>query len=146
MRRSTQLRRLSLLVTVLAVLAAGCAAFPQPKTETLDGIEGTYYVNGTDSLGTEYGGRLEITPGEQPDEYEMQWIISGSIQVGTGVQSDGRVDAVWKTIDGLTDNDGGARSSGTAEYTVEADGTLRGTRTTDGVDGTGTEEAFPVAE
>ncbi|MEN8235118.1 MAG: hypothetical protein ABFR89_09385 [Actinomycetota bacterium] len=146
MRRPTRRVQISVFVAALAVLAAGCAAFPQPKTETSDDLAGTYYLNGTDAQGTEYGGRLEITVAEQPDEYDMQWIITGSIQIGTGTRSGSHLDVEWETVTGTTDKEHGEASSGTAEYTIDTDGTLRGTRTIDGVEGTGTEEAFPVAE
>jgi hypothetical protein len=143
MRRASK-RVAAVVVVLLAVLGAGCAAFPQPKTESLHELPGTYYVNGEDPQGVEYGGRLEITQGDAPDTYEMQWIITGSLQTGTAVRDGDRLTAEWATVEGSTPADG--PSTGTAEYTIESDGTLRGTRTVDGVDEQGTEEAFPVAE
>ena len=135
--------RLALLAVTLLVLATACA-FPQQGTDSTESIEGTYYVNGVDGRGIEYGGRLEITPGDEPDHYAMQWIITGSVQVGTGVRDGDHLEAKWSTIEGLVDQDGTDRSQGTASYTIAEDGTLTGTRTIEGQDEIGTEEAFPV--
>ncbi len=127
----------------MLVLATACA-FPQQETDSTETIEGTYYVNGVDGRGIEYGGRLEITPGDESDHYAMQWIITGSVQVGTGVRDGDHLEAEWTTVEGLVNQDGTERSQGTASYTIATDGTLTGTRTIEGQDETGTEEAFPV--
>lgn len=137
-------RPIGALALALALIGTGCAAFPQPRTENLNDIVGTYYVNGVDPQEVEYGGRLEIIPGEEPDEYAMQWIVTGSIQVGTGVRDGDRIEFDWATVAGSTPEE--RPSAGTGEYTIEEDGTLRGTRTVDGIAEIGTEEAFPVAE
>ena len=135
--------RSALLAAALLVLVTACA-FPQQGTDSTENIEGTYYVNGIDGRGIEYGGRLEITPGDEPDRYAMQWIITGSVQVGTGIRDGDQLEAEWSTVEGLVNQGGTDRSQGTASYTIASDGTLNGTRTIDGQDETGTEEAFPV--
>ncbi len=135
--------RFALLAVGLLVVATACA-FPQQGTDSTESIDGTYYVNGVDGRGIEYGGRLEITPGDQPDHYAMQWIITGSVQVGTGVKDGNQLEAKWSTVEGLVNQDGTDRSQGTASYTIASDGTLTGTRTIDGQNEPGTEEAFPV--
>ncbi len=135
--------RLALLAATLLVLTAACA-FPQQGTDSTEHLEGTYYVNGTDSRDIEYGGRLEITPGNQPDRYAMQWIVTGSVQVGTGVRDGNLLEAEWSTVEGLVTQEGVDRSFGTVTYTITSDGTLNGIRRTAGLTETGTEEAFPV--
>ena len=67
--------RLWAVLIVGAFLLVGCA-FPQQGTDTPGEIGGTYYVNGTDSRGIEYGGQLIVTPMDSSDEFEMQWIIT----------------------------------------------------------------------
>lgn len=121
----------------IALIATACA-FPQQGTDTPDEIGGTYYVNGTDALGIEYGGQLIIT--RDGSDYALQWIITGVVQVGTGDFDGVTLEAEWETIEpenGLT---------GTASYELQPDGSLIGERTTDGVEGAGYEEAFPVRE
>ncbi len=135
--------RFALLAVALLVLATACA-FPQQGTESTEDVEGTYYVNGIDGRGVEYGGRLEITQEDEPNHYAMQWIITGSVQIGTGVLDGDQLEAEWSTVEGLVNQDGTDRSQGTASYRIASDGTLTGTRTIEGQDETGTEEAFPV--
>lgn len=136
---------LAVLTVVLLVLTTACA-FPLQGADETGGIEGTYYVNGIDGRGVEYGGRLEITPGDESNHYDLQWIITGSVQVGTGVRDGDGLDAEWSTIDGLVNQEGTDRSYGTISYTIASDGTLNGIRTIVGQDETGTEEAFPVKQ
>jgi len=135
--------RLALLAAALLVLATACA-FPQQGADPAGNISGTYYVNGIDSREIEYGGRLEITPGDQPDQYAMQWIITGSVQIGTAVLDGDVLEAEWSTVEGLVTQEGVDHSSGTVTYTITSDGMLDGIRTTTGLAETGTEEAFPV--
>ena len=131
--------RLWVILVVGAFLLVGCV-FPQQGTDTPGEIGGTYYVNGTDSRDTEYGGQLIITPMDNTDEFAMQWIITGSVQTGTGEWDGTTLTANWSTIEGFEP------ASGTASYTLEDDGTLIGERHMDGYDTTGYEEAFPVRE
>lgn len=135
--------RLVLLVAAVLILTAACA-FPQQDSDATGEVTGTYYVNGTDSRDIEYGGRLEITPGDEPDHYAMQWIITGSVQIGTGIRDGDVLEAEWTTVEGLVTQDGVDRSFGTVTYTIAPDGTMNGIRRTSGVSEIGTEEAFPV--
>ncbi len=135
--------RLALLAAALLVLIAACA-FPQQGANPTGDITGTYYVNGIDSREIEYGGRLEITPGDEPNSYAMQWIITGSVQIGTGVRDGDVLEAEWSTVEGLVTQEGVDRSFGTATYAIASDGTLNGIRRTAGQSETGEEEAFPV--
>lgn len=135
--------RLVLLAAAVLVLTAACA-FPQQGADPTGDIAGTYYVNGTDSRDIEYGGRLEITPGDEPDHYAMQWIITGSVQIGTGVRDGDVIEAEWSTVEGLVTQEGMDRSFGTVTYTIASDGTLNGVRRTAGLTEVGTEEAFPI--
>lgn len=122
-----------------AILLVGCA-FPQQGTDTPEEIGGTYYVNGTDSDGREYGGQLLVTSTDNPDEFEMQWIITGNVQVGLGMWDGTILNANWATIEDFEP------ATGTVSYTLEDDGTLIGERHMDGIDGIGYEEAFPVQQ
>ncbi|MEA3511765.1 MAG: hypothetical protein U9R51_10055 [Actinomycetota bacterium] len=136
--------RLTILAIALLIATTACAAFPQQGADPSGEIVGTYYVNGIDSREIEYGGRLEISAADEPDRYELQWIITGSVQLGTGVLDGDVLDAKWSTIEGLVTQEGVDHSSGTVTYTIASDGTLNGIRTTAGLTETGTEEAFPV--
>jgi hypothetical protein len=103
-----------------------------------DGLAGTYVVNGTDPAGTEYSGTVTIAEGDEPGRFTVQWIVTGSIQEGVGVLEGDRFVVDWSTT-----SSGRGESRGTADYTLGDDGVLRGTRTVDGSDETGTEEIFP---
>ena len=121
---------------VLSFVAVGCA-FVEQGTDTPGRIGGTYYINGVDPGGAEYGGQLIIT--EVRDRtYELDWIITGSIQRGTGTFRAGVLEADWETVEGLRE------SRGTARYELQDDGSLIGERFEDRFDEPGYEEAFPV--
>ena len=126
-------------IAALAMVVAGCA-FPEQGSDTPDQIGGTYYVNGTDARGVEYGGQLIITRPDNRSDYELQWIITGSIQTGAGTFGRGILDATWQTVEGF------APVSGTARYELQDDGSLIGERFEEGMDEPGYEEAFPVLE
>lgn len=128
---------LRLIALSALVLIAGCA-FPQEGTDTPDAIGGTYFLNGVEDTGTEYGGQFIITATERPDEYDLQWIVTGSVQVGTGMFDGRTLTGDWTTVEGA----GNAR--GTAEYELRDDGSLIGERLVEGRAGPNTEEAFPV--
>ncbi|MEA2011193.1 MAG: hypothetical protein U9N78_10860 [Actinomycetota bacterium] len=137
--------RIALLAVALLIATTACAAFPQQGADPTGEIAGTYYVNGIDSREIEYGGRLEITAAaDEPDRFELQWIITGSVQLGTGVLDGDVLEAKWSTVEGLVNREDMDASHGTVTYTIETDGTLNGIRTTAGLTETGTEEAFPV--
>ncbi len=132
--------RLAPFALVLALAVVGCSV---PGSEVVDGegITGTYTVNGTDAVGIEYSGTVVIEATDESDVYAIQWIITGSIQEGTGRLRGDRLEVDWRSV--TEPRDGG--SAGTAVYTVQSDGDLVGTRTIDGVDGVGTEEIFQEA-
>ena len=132
-RRNRLLQAPITLALLVAITASACA-FPQ---QGFDGsLVGTYYVNGVDPEGTEYGGTLEIVATDQPDVVDMQWIITGSIQTGKGTVTGTELDVEWQGFD--------SASQGTARYDINDDGELHGERTVAGEAASGTEEAFPV--
>lgn len=135
------LRRAAVPAVLLFSLTAGGVAMcglPGDTLEDGEGIVGTYVVNGVDPTGTEYSGTVTIADGDAAGEFAVQWIITGAIQEGTGVLDGDRFIVDWRTVSG-----GRGESTGTAEYTVAADGSLAGTRVVDGDDTPGTEEIFP---
>lgn len=136
-------RLLALFLLAVMVLAAcgedeGSNLAPDAVPGNIPSLVGTYVVNGVDPLGTEYGGHLTITEGSGLNRYQLQWIITGSIQEGTAGLDGNRLTVDWKTVDGLNRD-----ARGAAEYTVTEAGELYGTRTVVGSEEVGTEEAFP---
>ena len=133
-------RRVAGTLVTLALLlgtAISACAFPE---EAFDGsLEGSYYVNGFDHQDVEYSGLLTITATDDPHVYEMQWIITGSVQEGLGRVEGARLIVEWQALEGYD-----ASSRGTATYDINPDGELAGERRVNGQDGAGTEEAFPV--
>jgi hypothetical protein len=127
----------SLTLALLTIVIFSSCAFPE---QGFDGsLAGTYYLNGVDPEGTEYGGTMEIMATDQPDVYDVQWIITGSIQTGTGTVTGNEFDVEWEVLEGYNSS-----SHGTAHYDISAEGELNGERTVAGEEGTGTEEAFPI--
>lgn len=134
-----QIWRFAVPVVILVALAGGGLAMcglPGDSLDSGDGIVGTYVVNGVDPIGIEYSGTVTIR--EAGTGYAVQWLITGSIQEGTGTLVGNRFVVDWRTV-----TDARGPSSGTAEYIVGDDGVLRGERTVVGVDQVGTEEIFP---
>jgi hypothetical protein len=127
---------LGLGIALLAVVLVRCA-LPGDTLDDGEGITGIYVVNGVDPSGVEYSGTVTIGRSSEGG-YDIEWIVTGSIQTGTGTLVGDRFDVVWRTITSPRGD-----SAGTATYTVGADGVLRGTRTVDGVADSGTEEIFP---
>ncbi len=68
----------------------------------------------------------------------MQWIVTGSVQEGTGTLEGNKLRVQWQTLEALR-----GQSQGAIEYTVTTLGELHGWRTMDGYAGTGREAAFP---
>jgi len=129
--------RVTITLALIVVFAAAACAFPE---EGFDGdLEGDYYINGVDQKGNEYGGSLTINATDEADVYEMQWIITGSIQSGIGRVSGNQLLVEWGALQGFDSS-----SQGTATYEISADGELVGERIVAGEEGIGTEEAFPI--
>lgn len=122
----------------IAVLVAGCT-IPGSQVDVGDGLAGTYVVNGVDPVGIEYSGTAVIGETQNPDEFVLSWIVTGSIQSGTGVRTGDTLDVEWQVTEGPR-----AGSSGTAAYRITEDGWLVGERFIDGTDGVGTEEIIPT--
>jgi hypothetical protein len=101
-------------------------------------ITGEFAVNGIDPIGTEYGGKLIITPGTQAGTYHLQWILTGNVQQGVGILTGNTLQVKWQTV-----ADQKAQSGGSATYVITERGELHGTRTIDGFTGQGNEQAFP---
>ena len=131
-----------LLVALVALSACGedqgSKLAPDAAPGNVPDLADTYVVNGFDPLGTEYGGHLTITEGTGLNRYRLQWIITGSIQEGTGSLDGNQLTVEWTTVQGVN-----REARGTAQYTVTEAGELYGTRTVEGSDEIGTEEAFP---
>ena len=136
----------SLFVIISLVIAlAACSGRgksdplgPDAPPEAVPNISGKYVVNGVDPLGIEYSGHLTITAGDKNGEYELQWIVVGSIQTGTGILEGNTLKVHWQSVESATGD-----SKGTATYTITEDGELYGTRTVEGHTGEGSETAYP---
>jgi hypothetical protein len=136
------------LLSIILLLAACCArstskgkitgADAQPGA--VPDVVGSYSVNGLDPIGTEYGGNLTIKPGATPDEYQLQWIVTGSIQEGIGKLNGNKLRVEWRTVEGIKP------SSGVTTYTVTTKRELYGDRAVTGSPKSGTEKAFPNPE
>ena len=134
---SRKTSRATITLALFLAFAVTACAFPE---EAFDGsLEGTYYINGFDHQGAEYGGSLTITATNEPSVYEMQWIITGSIQTGVATVSGNQLVAEWTALEGFD-----TASHGTATYEIPDAGELHGERVVDGQEGVGIEEALPV--
>jgi hypothetical protein len=124
-----------LSLTACARRTGGPLAEDAPHDQ-VPNILGEYALNGVDSQGNEYGGRLSIT--EAGGTFQLQWILSESLQEGTGMLKGNQLEVTWHTIEGFP-----VQLSGTAHYTVTLAGELYGTKTIDGQTGEATETAYP---
>ena len=129
---------------VLALLS-GCSSRDKGKIKGADAsgdavppLAASYSVNGVDPQGTEYGGNLQVRPGDTPGTYALQWIITGSIQEGFGQVQGNQLLVRWRTTDGI-----GLGVTGLTTYTITTEGEMYGPRTVDGVEKAGEEKAFP---
>ena len=112
-------RSLALLAIVLLLAACTARSATKGKITGADAqpgaapsIIGSYSVNGEDPIGTEYGGNLTIKPGASPTEYLLQWIVTGSIQEGSGKLDGNTLRVEWRTVEGIKP------SSGVTTYTI----------------------------
>ncbi len=134
---------LTLLLTLLSTLLVGCAGMnnkPGPLTapadpQSLPPLAGDYAINGTDMTDADYGGTLHIEAGESAGTYQLTYLLTESIQRGTGHIEGNQLIVTWEAIDGTL--------SGTAVYTITTSGQLDGIRTIDGVDGKNRERGYP---
>ena len=132
------------IAITLLLLMSGCSDELKPtlaldaSAEAVPDLTGDYLVAGIDPFGTEYGGQLTIRAAEIPGSYSLQWIITGSIQEGTGVIQGNQFLVNWNSIEEF-----GGGVTGTTTYTVTVQGELYGIRIIDGHVGEGTEYAFP---
>ncbi|MEN8171985.1 MAG: hypothetical protein ABFS03_03805 [Chloroflexota bacterium] len=133
-----------LMILILSLVMAACSRDengpmgPDAGVDSVPDLVGTYAVNGFDPLGTEYSGHLTIMAGEKSDDYDMQWIVVGSIQEGTGIVDGNMLQVTWHSITDIDES-----STGTALYTITVNGELYGSRWVDGHNGEGTERAYP---
>lgn len=137
------MKRIFILITLIALSLTACRGDPAPlgadaSIDNVPDIIGEYALNATDPTGEEYGGSLFITAGDQPNEFKMQWLVSGGIQNGTGTLEGNQLTFTWSSL-AETDQE----VSGTGVYTVTVNGELYGTRTIDGVEMPGVESAYP---
>ena len=151
MNRASRLpsRWMSLALLAVLLLLAACTARSATKGKITGAdaqpgavlnIVGSYSVNGEDPIGTEYGGNLTIKPGATPTEYLLQWIVTGSIQEGSGKLDGNKLHVEWRTVEGIKP------SSGVTTYIITTKRELYGDRAVTGLPKIGTERAFPNPE
>ena len=138
------MKRISILFLLLAITLTGCGRKPpallsaDAPVDNVPSIIGAFALNANDPTGEQYGGTLFITEGSQANEYNLQWLVSGGIQEGTGTLEGNQLTFTWHSTSG-TDQD----VSGEGIYTVTVNGELYGTRSINGVETPGTESAYP---
>lgn len=127
------------IVIGAAIVALAFFTAPNQSNPDDDGDPwtGRWLINGLSAQDTEYSGSLTIRPASSG--YELQWLVTGDIAVGTGRLVGNRLEATWESTSAI-----GGRRSGTASYFLEADGSITGTRLIDGIPGSGTEEGEPA--
>jgi len=137
------MKRISILFLFLAISLTACRGDPaelgmDASADNVPNIIGSYALNAFDPTGEEYGGTLTIMEGKQPNEYKMQWLVSGGIHRGEGTLEGNLLTFTWSSL-AETDQD----VFGTGVYTITVNGELYGTRSIDGLDTPGTETAYP---
>ena len=143
-RRRGNMKRSSILLLLIAVVLSGCGRTPpaplgaDAPADNVPSILGSFALNANDPTGEQYGGTLTVFAGEAPNEYKLQWLVSGGIQEGSGVLEGNQLTFTWHSFEG-TDQD----VSGHGVYTVTVNGELYGVRYIDGVEAPGTESAYP---
>ena len=142
-------RWMSLVLLSIVLLLAACSARSTIKGKitgadaqpgAVPDIVGAYSVNGLDPIGTEHGGNLTIKPGASPTEYLLQWIVTGSIQEGSGKLDGNKLRVDWRTVEGIKP------ANGVTTYTITTKRELYGDRAVTGLPKIGTERAFPNPE
>ena len=125
-------------LALITLLVTACTV-PGSQVDVGDGLAGTYVVNGVDPVGIEYSGTAVIGETQDPDRFVLSWIVTGSIQSGTGTKTGDTLEVEWQVTEGPRSG-----STGTATYTLTDDGWLIGERLIDGTEGVGTEEIIPT--
>ncbi len=103
-----------------------------------DGLPGIYTVNGTDPVGGDYSGTLTIVGTDDPRTFDVQWLVTGARQEGTGVLAGQVFTVTWTEVDNATD-----RGFETTVYQIADDGSMVGTWRAEEFDQPGTEDVFP---
>ncbi|MEL6984267.1 MAG: hypothetical protein AAFO29_17705, partial [Actinomycetota bacterium] len=67
-----------------------------------DGLAGLYTVNGTDPVGSEYSGTLTIVETDDPRIFDVQWLVTGARQEGTGRLQGSVFTVTWTEVDNAT--------------------------------------------
>ena len=130
------------LVLIVLFLAA-CSRTPaqlgeDASPDTVPDLVGDYAINGVNSTGSEYAGTLTIQPGDTQGHYKIQWLVTGGVQVGTGVLDGNVLKVEWKSLSSVA-----GETSGAGSYTITVNGELYGKRTTDGIPGNVEETCYP---
>jgi len=112
-RSRTRWTSLALLSIVLLLTACSARSATKGKITGADAqpgaapsIVGSYSVNSEDPIGAEYGGNLTIKAGGSPTEYLLQWIVTGSIQEGSGKLDGNKLRVEWRTVEGIKPSSG----------------------------------------
>jgi hypothetical protein len=132
------------LFLLVVLLLSGCSSGPKPlgpdaSPDRLPEIAGDYIVNGFDPTGIEYGGRLKVAPGGLLGVYQLEWLISGGMQTGSGRLEGNQLKAEWHSLA----SQGRKEMNGTVVYTITTNGELYGPKSLDGYPTSGTETAYP---
>ncbi|MBT8164837.1 MAG: hypothetical protein HKO63_10440 [Acidimicrobiia bacterium] len=127
------------VVIVASIVALAFFTAPNPTAPDDDGDPwtGRWLINGQSAQDTEYSGSLTIR--RTSNGYDLQWLVTGDIALGEGRVVGSRLEASWRSTSAIS-----GEATGSAVYTVDADGSIIGSRTIDGVDGEGTEEGEPA--
>ena len=138
------MKRIVILLLLLAFSLIACGRKPpaplgaDAASDNVPNIVGSYALNANDPTGEQYGGTLTVFAGESPNEYKLQWLVSGGIHEGSGTLTGNQLTFTWHSVSG-TDQD----ISGAGMYTVTVNGELYGNRSVEGVDNSFVETAYP---
>lgn len=137
------MKRFYILFLLIILTLSACGRKPavlgaDAPVDNVPDIVATYALNAVDPTGEQYGGTLVIMEGEKPNEYKMQWLVSGGLHEGIGTLEGNQLTAVWHSY--LETDD---PISGTASYIVTVNGELYGTCSIDGIEIPGQETAYP---
>ena len=127
------------VVTVAVVVMLAFLMAPNTSSVDDDGDPwtGRWLINGVSAQDTEYSGSLTIL--RSGAGYELQWLVTGDIALGEGRIVGNRLESTWASTAAI-----GGEATGTASFFLEADGTISGSRSIDGVDGSGSESGEPA--